>query len=438
MPLPPPWFVFLLGGSAGSSPEVPAPAYAALILAQEFVEQQVQERLAQQEQRRQDPPTGQLGDRDRSTLRFLLLDWGGARSRLEEAGLQIGLLATVDGSWAAAGGAAPQGTALRSLLELNVSFETGPLLGLEGGTVYTDLQLISGDDGSSDFGVLQAVSNIDADHRFQLSRLWYEQEVPSWGTAVRLGKMDANTQFAYVDAGAGFLHSSMGFSPTILGMPTYPDPAFGLVVKQRITSSLRAGVGVYDGAAQEGVPTGSRGPSTLFGEPSDLFGIAELDLTWERGRAAVGGWAHTGRFERFDGGEEHGTHGLYGLVEQRLAGACGEDADPCGLDAFLQLGVADPDVSLFDLHVGAGLAWTCPFSTGLEDELGIGFSSVRLTDDPDAEVDGDFETAFELYYGFEPVSWVRVKPDVQYVVNPGGDGSLDDALILTLRLVASL
>ena len=74
----------------------------------------------------------------------------------------------------------------------------------------------------------------------------------------------------------------------------------------------------------------------------------------------------------------------------------------------------------------------------IEAVAGRNGGAVRLTDDPDAEVDGDFETAIELYYGFEPVSWVRVKPDVQYVINPGGDGSLDDALLLTLRLVASL
>ncbi len=27
-----------------------------------------------------------------------------------------------------------------------------------------------------------------------------------------------------------------------------------------------------------------------------------------------------------------------------------------------------------------------------------------------------------------------VKPDVQYVTNPGGDAALEDALVLTLRL----
>jgi porin len=432
-----PWILLLIGGPQGS----PVPVHVGLLAAQEAAQQIAQDlaqQLAQDERRRQDPPSGQLEDRDRSHLRRLLLDWGGARSRLEEAGLQIGILATVDGSWAALGGADPQGTALRSLLELNVSFDTGPLLGLEGGTFYTDLQLISGDDGSSDFGVLQAFSNIDADHRFQLSRLWYEQRLTATGTAVRLGKMDANTQFAYVEAGAGFLHSSMGYSPTILGLPTYPDPAFGLVVQQHLTSNLRLGLGVYDGAAQEGVPTGSRGPSTLFGEPSDLFLIGELDLAWGSGRTALGAWAHTGSFERFDGGQEDGTSGLYAVLDQRLAGACGEGADPCGLDAFLQVGVADPEVSSFDLHLGAGLAWTCPFSAGVEDELGLGVSAVRLSDEPGADLDGSFETALELYYGFEPVSWVRVKPDVQYVVNPGGDASLDDALILTLRLVASL
>jgi len=393
---------------------------------------------AQDEHRRQDPPSGQHEERDRNLLAFVLLDWGGLRSRLEQAGLQFDLLLTADVSWAATGGADPGGTALRSLIDLDLHFDTRPSLGIEGGTFYAALQVISGDDASSQFGVLQAFSNIDAEHRVQLARLWYEQRFGSTGTALRLGKIDANTKFAYVDGSAGFLHSSMGYSPTILGLPTYPDPAFGLALGQNLTAGLQLRLGVFDGAAQEGYSTGSLGPATLLGSPDDLFLIGELDLAWGSGRAGLGAWEHTGTFDRFDGGEENGTRGIYAVLDQRLSGEHGAQADSRGLDGFMQLGLADPDVSLFELHVGAGLSWLRPFSTRLEDELGLGISTVKLTQAAGAGVDEDFETAIELFYGFEPVPWVRLKPDLQYVIHPGGDSALDNALLLTLRLAASL
>jgi porin len=230
----------------------------------------------------------------------------------------------------------------------------------------------------------------------------------------------------------------MGFSPTILGLPTYPDPSFGLVARQRLGEHLQLRAGVFDGAAQEGYSTGSLGPATLFGAPDDLFLIGELDGRWRGGRVGLGAWQHTGTFERFDGGQEDGTQGLYAVADQRLIGETGEDADPGGLDAFGQLGLADPDVSLFELHVGAGLAWRHPFAPARNDELGLGLSWVELSDAPGASHGEEREVAFELFYAFEPIPWVRLQPDVQYILNPGGDPTLDDALLLTLRVSASL
>jgi porin len=183
----------------------------------------------------------------------------------------------------------------------------------------------AGDNATTDdVGDIQGFSNIDADGRTQITELWYEQVFANELVRVKFGKMDANSEFDFVDHGGEFLASSPGFSPTILGFPTYREAATALVVFVYPADWFYSGVGIFDGAAQEGVLTGSSGPKTFFGDPADMFYIGEVGVTWNfgpdalPGRFAGGGWGHTGSFARFDGGTDSGTAGFYFLLDQTL------------------------------------------------------------------------------------------------------------------------
>ena len=49
---------------------------------------------------------------------------------------------------------------------------------------------------------------------------------------------------------------------------------------------------------------------------------------------------------------------------------------------------------------------------------------------------GRRESAIELYYGVRLRPWLDVKPDVQYILNPGARGA-SNALVGTLRVTVS-
>lgn len=385
--------------------------------------------------RRRDRPRSALDREVASPLSRWLLDWGGLRTTLEEDGISTELLYTVDGSWGT-GAVEDDLRTARSLLDLTFTYERPWGSRSLAGTLHAGLQWMDGGDPTPDFGVLQPLSGIDSEERFQLGRFWYEFDFAEVGTRVRLGKIDGNSQFAAVDAAAEFLHSSMGFSPTIFLMPSYPDTAFGLVVEQDAgPCTLRAGV--FDGALARGVRTGDSGPDTLFDGADQWFWIGEVDVGWSGGRAAAGAWWHTAEVDRFDGGLERGTEGLYGLAEQRLWDA-GTPAAPGGrLDAFLQLGSADGAVTPFEGHLGAGVQWRAPFDDSGE-RLGLGLSRVDLTNAPGAGLTEASETALELYWGFDAAGHMRLKADAQFVADPGGDADRDDLWVLTLRLGLSL
>ena len=369
-------------------------------------------------------------------------DWAGIRPWLRDRGILLEAYLLTDASLVAGGGMDPGRAVVRSLLDVALTLETEPLFGIAGGHLFADFQLQRGPDGSRDVGDLQVYSNIDGEDRTQLAQIWYEQALFEDYIWIKLGKADANTDFAYVDHGARFINSSFGFSPTTLGFPTYPDPSFGAALFVRPTDGVYAGAGVYDGATNAGIPTGTHGPRTLFGPPSDLFVVTEFGLRWTDavdiapGRIGFGIWRHTGDFTTFDSTRTTRAAGGYVVADQILWRPAEAASTDRGLASFLQLGWADSEISPIAFHFGTGLTWTGPFNSRPADALGIAATWARFTNAPGAPLRGEGELALECFYTLQSTPWMRLKADVQWIVDPGGSG-LDDALVFTLRSAVS-
>ncbi len=368
-------------------------------------------------------------------------DWGGLRSRLEKAGIAFEGAYIVDVSAAWSGGIRG-GATTRSLLDVNLTLDLETLVGLEGATLFADYYSQVGRDGSRNVGDIQAFSNIDSvDNVHQLAELWYEQWLFSRKLRIKVGKVEANSEFAFVDAAGEFINSSGGFSPTVFNLPTYPDPAMSVNAFVYPTEWLYIGGGVYDGALNDGIRTGGRGPSTFFNnaKSDDYFLIGELGITWPdsakwgAGRFAIGPWYHSGDFGRFDGSTARGTEGFYTLIEQRIWRENPEAKDDeQGVSLFFQYGYADQKVSEIANHVGVGLYSVGPISGRDEDSAGIMVSFVDLSDRSGAGFAQD-ETALELFYRLQVTPFLSLKPNLQYIFDPSGTRMIDDALVGTLR-----
>lgn len=388
-----------------------------------------------------------LLDRDRLTG-----DWLGLRPRLEDRGLTIDASYLAEFSGAAGGGINQRGS-FRNLLTIDVHLDLAVAAGLSGGTVFAQfLSANANTGGSADSGDIQVYSNIEHDRSLDaIYELWYEQRFLDQRLRVKIGKIDANSEFAFVHAAGQFSHSSAGFSPTVFVFPSYPDPATGInlfaTVIRTNTADLTLGYGFYDGAAgADGVATGRRGPSTFFssGLSDDYFHIAQADFSWRRpgkaresdpgGRVAVGAWYHDGRFERFAGGTTTGTAGFFATAELHLFDpehtAAGSGR---GLYAFAQYGWADSRISEIAQHAGGGLVWRGPMASRPEDSIGLYASLAMLSDEPAAGFDRD-ELALDAYYCVHLTPAVFIQPEAQYIINPSGDASVDNALVLGLRI----
>lgn len=371
-------------------------------------------------------------------------DWGGYRTTLEENGLTIDLSLQADLSKNLRGGLSTNGWNFAHLFTAGFTFDPQPLLGWQNATLFASFQTVNGDFPSVDVGDLQGISGNDSDGRTQISEIWVEQRLLDDMLALRLGKMDANDQFAVVETAEYFLNGAMPTTPSLFLLPTYPDPAFGASIFLRLgqEQQFHLGAGVYDGSLARGVRTGSRGPRRDYISRATAFLILETGLEWSAtdqylpGRGKVGVWHNTTDLERFDGSEQSGVTGGYLIVEQTLHRVSNDPDDARGLGMFLQYGITDPDVSEVKHHLGSGLAWTGPIVGRDSDVAGVGFTTVFLSNR--AGFSARTETAIELFYRVQITPWFSVTPDLQYVINPGGDRDVRDALVGTLRLELSL
>lgn len=373
------------------------------------------------------------------------------RSSLEEKGLGFGGEFIYEYTHVLSGGIREDGSD-RRLFTFDVEFDLEKLAGLKGGTLFAQFLHVTGETGgSADAGDIQAYTNLETDLPLDtIYELWYQQELFDGRVRVKIGKVDANTEYNYVDAAGNFANSSAGFSPTIFTFPTYPDPSMSVNIFATLVQggnhTFTIGYGLFDGAAAvDEVRLGRRGPSTFFSNSvsDDYFQILQGELAWDScsalgeglgGRLAFGGWHHNGDFMKFSGVMDDSTHGFFLTLEQRLCGGAG--GDESGVYVFGQYGWADEAISEVAQHFAAGVLAQGMLVCRPDDSAGIYCTHVDLSDDPDAGFAED-ETAIDVFYRFQLCENSYIQPEVQYIINPSGDRAVDNALVGGVRFSLS-
>lgn len=366
-------------------------------------------------------------------------DWGGPRNELEAMGIEIAGGLTVDfaSAWS---GDVRRRLSTPSMLDFNAAFDLEALAGWARTIAYIDIYQIEGRDPTDDIGDAQGLSNLIGPDRRQIGELWIETWLDEH-VRLKVGKVDFNSEFAFHEIGGEFVNSTAAVPPTIVGYPTYPDPATSVNVFYAPNERFYVGAAIYDGATADGFPTGSRGPSTFFSSnhSDSYFFAAEAgwswigDERWGSGRAVLGLFHHTADFERFAGGQDENTHGFWGSFEQHVWREDPTADDGQGVGVFVAFGLADEAVSFCGRSFAVGAEWVGCFEGRDHDILGFGIFHADLSDEVLAGTPAD-ETALELLYKIQVTPALSLKPEFQYILNPGGQNGVDDVLVGLLRL----
>lgn len=381
---------------------------------------------------------GSIWDADRETLTG---EFWGVGSTLSEKGLTVGLsaLAVVQGP--VAGGAVPRRGSVIAEYELEMTLELERVTGgaYRGGWVYMMVEGSAGRDSNEFVGALfPPDKHGTVDRGVFIKELFYQHNFLEDKVLVRAGKLDMAGSFAGPASAGSFDGNAFAndedtqfLNAALVNNPTIPFPAEGMgaIVQWSPTEWLYMLAGVADSDAnvlKTGLSSGFHGPANFLvvGEIGFLPSFGGLD-----GGYRVGMWTAPYGRERLDGaGERRGDTGVYLSLDQMLYREGDTDQ---GLGVFARYGLADEAVNAIEhfWSVGAQYQGLIPGRDG--DVVAIGFAQGCVSDQ--AGFSAGREIVVEAYYRAAITRWMSITPDVQWIVTPGADRSVDNAVVVGLR-----
>lgn len=299
-------------------------------------------------------------------------------------------------------------------------------------------------------GSVQGVDNIEVDtNTAKLYEAWVQQDFSGEQYSLRAGLYDLNSEFYVTDAAGLFINSSSGigaeFAQTGQNGPSiFPTTGTALRFKALLPTDM-----YWQAAVLDGVPGDVDDPRHTHIQFHDDEGkLLVSEFGWshglpglpEGGKYSVGYWEYTEQFDDLvaldvnGNPEQQKNSGAYVMAEQTLLDA--NKYEEMGLVAFVRYGRANNDVNPLENNLNAGVVLS-----GLvdNDELGFVYSSVENTGKfmqsqmmVGAPVESK-EEIFELTYRLDINRWLAVQPDIQYVINPGTDPTLNNAVVVGAR-----
>jgi len=334
-----------------------------------------------------------------------------------------------------------------------IAFDLATLANWPAAAVYASTQWTTGGSPTEYAGDAQVISNIDNVNTWKVFEAYLTQQLANDRVSVLIGLFDLNSEFDVIDPAGLFINSSFGIGPDysqsgLNGPSIFPTASLALRVQARVGGRTTVRAAVFDAVA--GDPNDPYGTHVDWSSDEGFLFAGELEQQIAAGddseRLAVvkiGAWTYTEEFETLEQPTTGGTatdraYGVYVLGV--LPVTLGEAA----VDLFARVGFANPDVHQFGSYVGFGAVADNPFDFGHDNTLGLGVAIARngdpfqrVIESADGTVSAS-ETALELSWAHSIHDLVSVQPDLQYIINPGTDPSLDNVLAVGVRVVIGL
>lgn len=328
-------------------------------------------------------------------------------------------------------------------LDVTATVDLAPLVGLRETVVHLHILNNLGGNPNNRAATLQGIDNIEVPgQRLRIFELWAERRLGP-RTTIRAGLYDLNSEFYANDAAGLLLAPAFGVGSEIAatgpnGPSIFPSTAMAARIDHRLGDTAYVRMAVLNAAA--GTLGDPHGVDFSFDHGALLIAEAGLE---RRGRFALGIWGYSDRqpdTRRVDArGLPAGARarGVYAVAEWPVRTWSDERA----LTAFVRAGASDGRTTPFRGGWQAGLLWTGAFRDRPESAISIGANQGVLAK-PWRRNLRDLgtrtawaETAFELTASDRLAPHLTLQPDLQFVLDPGGDRDRGPALVSSLRVV---
>lgn len=288
-------------------------------------------------------------------------------------------------------------------------------------------------------GDSQVVSNIDNSTILSVMELWIETSFGS-RSSVKFGLYDLNSEFDAIETAGLFINASHGIGPDYSqsgenGPSIFPVSSLAIRWAQDLTESLGLRLAVLD--AVPGDLNNDNYNYIKLRQDEGVLVSGELNFASSHYRVGAGRWYYSDRTSELLHDQTDHNQGIYGFVEFTSSTSQWSDGAVSG---FLRLGSANESVNQFDYYEGAGFTLSGFSASRTDDRIGLAIASVRnsreyrrLMQLSGTEVN-DRETNIELSYFTRLNARISAQAEIQYIINPGTNVNLNNALAFGLRL----
>lgn len=404
-------------------------------------------------------------------------DWGGLRNDLYEKGVAVEFAHKSDVLGNVSGGI-ENGTRWMGLTEAKIKFDLEKILGWSSTLLYLNYQsALGGKLNTHQSGTYMGVDNIEVGkNTAQFLQAWVQKNLFDDRLSILAGLYPIDSEFYVTDASGVFIHPSYGMAAEAAqaasngrvehGPPIFNTSSVGVRVKYTSPEHTMYLMGAVTDAVP-GDPNHPYGTQIKLGHGDGTLSIVELGFTPAEAmhtfeipqpgeatrmdpamkaheiyepfaKLAIGYWHYSSRYDDLldtdAGGNPQRRHrqGAYALAEKTLLKEA-DDPDQ-GLAAFVRLGAASRGVHQSDWSASLGLRYVGLLSGRDSDIAGIAMTTSHASSKyRQANLSERYETAFEATYRAQIRPWLALQPDLQYIINPGMDRTLENTWVVGIR-----
>lgn len=411
------------------------------------------------------PQLASAGDLDTSP--YLFGDWNGNRTRLADEGVKFNLGYTSEIAHNTSGGV-DHDTRYSDQWVLGTELDLGKLWGWQGGKFNIAITDRNGRNLSTDaqLGTFQQVQEVyGRGQTWRLTNFFLEQSLLNNKLTLKVGRMGIGGDFAAFSCDFQNLTFCGSQPGNLVGSywANWPVSVWAGVAKLNTSDETYLQLGVYQVNpnyvsdsynVRKGLYPNNPGGTTgaliplEFGYLPSVHGLPgsykvgawyntsdSNDLMLDQNRQPLGSTS-VGALQR------DGAYGGYINFQQQVTGT----ANGKGTTVFLNASQADRFTAATDHQVALGMEYKGVFDRP-RDMVGLAVGATHgnaryanyqreynsLHPNAQTVVNDGYEYATEVFYSWSPIPSVTIRPNLQYVMHPGGTSQNDNAVVFGLK-----
>lgn len=402
---------------------------------------------------------------------YLFGDWGGQRQHLAEQGVVFNFAYGSQLAHNFSGGT-DRLTRYTDQWEFGTTLDLDKRWGWQGATFQFTMTDRNGRNLGADANIGNNMLIQEVYGRGQtwhLTQLWLNQKLLDERLELKFGRMTVGEDFFSFSCDFQNLTFCSAQPGNLVGSywVNWPTSQWAARIKYHTSSNSYVQLGVYQVNPKYVDDKYARHNGWKPNNPSGTTGaLIPLEAGWQPswrglpGSWKIGAWYNTSNGDdlyvdvnRQPRGltglgplERSGQYGAYLSFQQQVTGTAGGR----GATVFLNFTQADRNTAQLDRQLAMGVQYKGPFEQRPQDSLGLAVGATHnneryadFVSQNNIRTGGNsiagrsYEYVGELYYAWAPVPSVSVRPNVQYILHPGGTSRNSNAFVIGLKTIVA-